>query len=182
MTPCSPLSFNRRFRGTYLLLMFRGKVSPPSSSKQVTCLQSMVCMWMWIKMQIFYLHKLIICIWNMEQLPGRRPTHQRKWVRCSYINLYDSGGCGAVMFSTLDFSLPNLISPAPVSSSLSRQNLYLLACWFCWTYFITTAVKTLNPKQNNCWTRHFQCGPSRLKESRRLVLPRTSCFLCSHRA
>jgi hypothetical protein len=28
----------------------------------------------------------------------------------------------------------------------------------------------------NCWTRRFQCGPYRIKESRRLVLPRTSCY------
>jgi hypothetical protein len=28
----------------------------------------------------------------------------------------------------------------------------------------------------NCWTRRFQCGPRRIKESRRLVLPITSCY------
>jgi hypothetical protein len=32
-------------------------------------------------------------------------------------------------------------------------------------------------QQKNCWTRCFQCGPCRMKESRRLVLPRTSCAL-----
>jgi hypothetical protein len=29
----------------------------------------------------------------------------------------------------------------------------------------------------NCWRRRFQCGPCRIKESRRLVLPKTSWFL-----
>jgi hypothetical protein len=29
----------------------------------------------------------------------------------------------------------------------------------------------------NCWTRLFRCGPCRIKESRRLVLPRTSCLM-----
>jgi hypothetical protein len=28
------------------------------------------------------------------------------------------------------------------------------------------------------WTRRFPCGSCRIKESRRLVLPRTSCFIC----
>jgi hypothetical protein len=29
----------------------------------------------------------------------------------------------------------------------------------------------------NRWTRRFQCGPCRIKESRRLVLSRTSCLI-----
>jgi hypothetical protein len=29
----------------------------------------------------------------------------------------------------------------------------------------------------NCWTRRFQCAQCRIKESRRLVLPRTSFFI-----
>jgi hypothetical protein len=32
-------------------------------------------------------------------------------------------------------------------------------------------------QQKNCWTRRFQSDPCRTKESRRLVLPRTSCYL-----
>jgi hypothetical protein len=28
----------------------------------------------------------------------------------------------------------------------------------------------------NCWRRRFLCGPCRIKESRRLVFPRTPCF------
>jgi hypothetical protein len=31
-------------------------------------------------------------------------------------------------------------------------------------------------QKKNCWTRRFQCGPCRIKKSRRLVLPRTSCL------
>jgi hypothetical protein len=31
-------------------------------------------------------------------------------------------------------------------------------------------------QQKNWWTRHSHCGPCRIKESRQLVLPRTSCF------
>jgi hypothetical protein len=37
-------------------------------------------------------------------------------------------------------------------------------------------VRIFYMSNNYCWTCRFQCGPCRIKESRRLVLPRTSCF------
>jgi hypothetical protein len=40
-----------------------------------------------------------------------------------------------------------------------------------------TAVTNTHATIKNCWTWRFQCGPCRIKESRRLVLPRTSCPL-----
>jgi hypothetical protein len=40
-----------------------------------------------------------------------------------------------------------------------------------------TAVTNTHPNIENCWTLRFQCGSYRIKESRRLVLPRTSRFI-----
>jgi hypothetical protein len=42
-----------------------------------------------------------------------------------------------------------------------------------------TTVTNKHATKRNCWTRRFLCGPCRMKESRRLVLPRTSCLLRS---
>jgi hypothetical protein len=40
-----------------------------------------------------------------------------------------------------------------------------------------TAVTNMHATKKNCLTRRFQYGPCRIKESRRLVLPRISCSL-----
>jgi hypothetical protein len=40
-----------------------------------------------------------------------------------------------------------------------------------------TAVMHTRATIEECRTRRFQCGPCRIKKSRRLVLPRTSCVL-----
>jgi hypothetical protein len=42
---------------------------------------------------------------------------------------------------------------------------------------VTAVTNTHRQQQKNCWTRRIQCGSWRIKERRRLVLPRTSCFL-----
>jgi hypothetical protein len=42
-----------------------------------------------------------------------------------------------------------------------------------------TAVTNTHATIENCWTRRFQCGPCRIKESRRLALPRPSCYNCN---
>jgi hypothetical protein len=47
----------------------------------------------------------------------------------------------------------------------------------------SVSVKTLPreqihaQQQKNCWRRRLLCGPYRIKESRRLVLPRTYCLI-----
>jgi hypothetical protein len=40
-----------------------------------------------------------------------------------------------------------------------------------------TAITNTHATTNNCWTARFQWGPCRIKESRLLVLLRTSCCL-----
>jgi hypothetical protein len=39
-----------------------------------------------------------------------------------------------------------------------------------------TAITNTHETLEEFWTRRFQCGPCRIKESGRLVLPRTSCY------
>jgi hypothetical protein len=41
-----------------------------------------------------------------------------------------------------------------------------------------SAFPSVVARQKKCWRRRFVCGQWRIKESRRLVLPRTSCVEC----
>jgi hypothetical protein len=79
--------------------------------------------------------------------------------------------------SLLSFCVSVCVSPIVAKQLLGKKNPLLLLG--------NGSVKTL-PRQRkhseqwkNCWIHSFICGPCRLKEGRRLLLPVTSCF-CSN--
>lgn len=64
-------------------------------------------------------------------------------------------------------------------SSLCLQ-VYLLTVTRWRTGKNVTVANNINYKCNkkNCWTRRFLCSPCRIKKSRRIGLPRNSCYRC----
>jgi hypothetical protein len=95
----------------------------------------------------------------------------------------------ALMLKTSAFCPHILILPLIVARQLLGKNPLIVARQRLGSVKIPVSllgngsVETLprqrihTQKYKNCWTLSFQCGPCRIKDSRRLVLPRTSCSL-----